>query len=659
MLLFIVGCLIQVLGGWIALLAGNNNRASLSAIISTWIGCVLVAIPVVNTFTGNIVPPLDLVWGMPGGMLSFGMDTLSAFFCLPFLIVSPLAALYGKAYLKKSNKTLGAHWFFFNLLVASMLLLLVARNGLLFLVVWEIMAVSSFFLVMHDHEQEKVSQAGWTYLVATHIGTAALLAFFAILGSDTGTLQFDGIMAKSNTVLPIGLLFILSIFGFGVKAGFFPLHVWLPEAHPAAPSHVSALMSGVMIKTGIYGILRTMVLLGYNDAYLGWALVIIGVISGITGVVFALAQHDLKRLLAYHSVENIGIITIGIGAGVLGMAWKIPALVFLGFGGGLLHVMNHALFKSLLFLGAGSVGNSTGTLDMELLGGLIKKMRWTAATFLIGAAAISGLPPFNGFISEFYIYFAGITGTHAATPGPIILAACIFVSLALIGGLAVACFSKAFGIVFLGEPRSTHTEQAHETGLEMRIPMIILAVLCIGIGMAAPLTVELVKSPLYILAGNYNLDFDSVISATKLVFSKIVMLFSLLMAVAGIMYLLKYLMTRGRREKITGTWDCGYARPTGRMQYTASSFAQPLTELFRSILGMKKSGKAVTGYFPGEAQFHTDTPDVAREKIFAPVFRIIYRWVTPIRQLQHGNLSGYLLYIAITLIILLIWKAGF
>lgn len=659
MTLFILGCLVQFLGGWLAILIKSNQRTSWIAIISVWVGCLLSAIPVINTLMGIIPAPILIKWSMPGGMLSFGMDALSAFFCLPILIISPLAVIYGKAYLSNSGKPLGTHWFFYNLLVTSMLILLVSRNGLMFLIVWEIMAVSSFFLVMFDDEQMQVRKAGWTYLIATHIGTAALLMFFAWLGSAAGSLQFDVIEATHPRVLHAGILFMLAIFGFGVKAGFFPIHVWLPEAHPAAPSHISALMSGVMIKTGIYGILRTLVLLGNPAAYYGWILVITGIISGITGVVFALAQHDLKRLLAYHSVENIGIITIGIGAGVLGLAWHIPALVFLGFGGGLLHVLNHALFKSLLFLGAGAVAHGTGTLDIELLGSLIKRMRWTALTFLIGAAAISGLPPFNGFVSEFYIYFAGISGTHSATPGPIILAACILVSLALIGGLAVACFSKAFGIVFLGEPRSERAESAHEVNWMMRLPMVVLAVLCVGIGLAAPFTIELIKTPVNILAGADNSSFYAVMTGTIKIFNKIVMLFGLLYALAGSLYLLKRLMPRGKQESITGTWDCGYARPTAKMQYTASSFAQPLTDLFQSILGTNRAGKPVSGYFPEQANFHSETPDIAREKLFAPLFRMVSRWVSPIRQIQHGNLSGYLLYIAITLVVLLIWKVGF
>ncbi len=292
-----------------------------------------------------------------------------------------------------------------------MTLVLVARNAVLFLSAWELMAVSSFFLVTFEHERESVRSAGWIYLVATHLGTGFLLAFFILMGRETGSMNFDVWAAQGiHTQGLAGILFLMAVVGFGTKAGFMPFHVWLPEAHPAAPSHVSALMSGVMIKTGIYGLLRAFTFLGAPPLWWGWLFIGIGLSSGVLGVLFALAQHDLKRLLAYHSVENIGIIALGIGVGLLGQNTGSPALVALGFGGALLHVLNHALFKGLLFLGAGAVAHSAGTREIDRLGGLLKQMPWTAATFLIGAAAISGLPPLNGFVSEFLIFLGAFKG---------------------------------------------------------------------------------------------------------------------------------------------------------------------------------------------------------------------------------------------------------
>ncbi len=658
MQLFIAGCLIMLLGGWIALLLKGNSASYRIANIGLLLGSALVSIPVISTLMGTHPLALSYRWLVPGGTLSFRLDALAAFFCLPVLIISPLALIYGRSYLSHETKPLGKHWFFFNLLAAGMLLLMVSNNGLLFLIIWEVMTLASFFLVMYDDEKKEVREAGWTYLIAAHIGAAALLVFFAILGSDSGSLQFDQIAASHHTALSVGILFVLAVFGFGVKAGFVPLHIWLPEAHPAAPSHISALMSGVMIKTGIYGVLRAIVLLGHPTAYMGWTLVIIGMTSGIAGVIFALAQHDLKRLLAYHSVENIGIITLGIGAGVLGLVWNIPALAILGFGGGLLHVLNHALFKSLLFFCAGAVAHVTGTLNIELLGGLLKKARWTGWTFLIGSAAISGLPPFNGFISEFFIYFAGINGIKTAAPGPVILAACILTSLALIGGLAVACFSKAFGIIFLGEPRSEQARDAHEADIMMRVPMFTLSFLCIVIGLLAPLTIYLILPPVQALMGT-NVAFGNATGGIVHVLSIIILLFATLIMLAGLFYLLRRKLPRGTQETSAGTWDCGYAEPTAKMQYTASSYADPLTELFKPLLGTKQNGENVTGYFPAQADFHSHTPDAAKEKLFAPIFILISRIIAPMRKFQHGNLNGYLLYIAITLVVLLVWKTGF
>ncbi len=348
------------------------------------------------------------------------------------------------------------------------------------------MSLASFFLVMFDHEKDEVMRAGWTYLAATHLGTAFLLVMFLVLGAG-GSLDFSALTASG---LPAALVFAAALIGFGTKAGFVPLHVWLPEAHPAAPSHVSALMSGVMIKTGIYGLLRVMTFLGAPAAWWGWSLVVIGAVSGVAGVLFALAQHDLKRLLAYHSVENIGIIALGLGIGILGTVSANPVVAAMGFCGALLHVVNHGIFKSLLFLGAGSVLHATGTRAIDRLGGLIKSMPVTGAAFLVGAAAICALPPLNGFVSEFLVYSAAFNSVAAGTQvwgGMVVIG-----GLALIGGLAAACFTKAFGVVFLGEPRSRDAVGVHEAPLSMCWPMATLAALCLAIGLTAPWMVELV-----------------------------------------------------------------------------------------------------------------------------------------------------------------------
>ena len=655
--LFIVGCLLIVLSGWIALNTHSNRGSWWMANLGLWTGIALTAYPVLQVLIGGASQTISFNWSVPGGSFSFGLDALSAFFCLPVILIAPLAMIYGGAYFAHETRVLGKHWLFYNILCASMLLVISARNGLAFLLVWELMALSSFFLVIWEDDQAEVRRAAWIYLIATHIGTVALLIFFAVLGSLSGSLDFSVMSGSHSRGITTVVLFMLAVFGFGAKAGFIPLHVWLPEAHPAAPSHVSALMSGVMIKTGIYGILRALILIGEPAAYMGWILVVIGIISGIGGVLYALAQHDLKRLLAYHSVENIGIIILGLGSGVLGIVWKQPALALLGFGGGLLHVLNHAIFKSLLFFGAGSVVHGSGTRNIEALGGLFKTARVTGICFLIGAAAISGLPPFNGFISEFYIYFGGISSISSGAPGPVILAALLMASLALIGGLALACFAKAFGIVFLGESRTEQAARAVESSFQMRIPMLILSFLCILIGMLAPLTVYLINPAVKLLTGS-EMSLVAPVGGLVRTLAIVALTLSLFIFLFTLGYLVRHRLRKARPDTTAGTWDCGYAAPTARMQYTASSFASPITSLLASELGTRIKGKEVSGYFPESASYHSETPDIATEKFFEPLFRLVDRLVSPIRRVQHGNLNGYLLYIALVLVLLLVWKTG-
>src|SRR5437762_13470823 len=368
-----------------------------------------------------------------------------------------------------------------------MALVVAAHDGLLFLLAWEIMALAPFFLVIFDDRQESVRHAAWTYLAATRIGTAFLLVLFVLLGGLAGSSDFDAY--RAILLADPGLAsvaFVLALIGFGSKAGIVPAHVWLPEAHPVAPSHASALMSGAMIKIGIYGLVRILTLLGTPQPWWGWPLIAIGASSGVLGVLFALAQHDLKRLLAYSSVENIGIVLLGIGLGVLGLATGIPALAVIGFAAGLLHILNHSIFKGLLFLGAGAVQQGAHSLELETLGGLLKRMPWTGTAFLIGAAAIVGLPPLNGFVSEFLVFYAGFAAVMDPAASIALAGLMAIVAMGLIGGLAAACFAKAFGIVFLGSPRTAKAEKADEAAPAMRAAMAGLAPLCVAVGLAAP-----------------------------------------------------------------------------------------------------------------------------------------------------------------------------
>ncbi len=654
----------------IALLLSRPGRnPSWLAASGVVVGAVLGCLPALRVVLGAPTESLRIDWlGFCGGEFFIELDALSAWFLVPILLVAAVSAVYGTEYLSewRGRKSLGASWFFFNLLVASMVLVVLARNALLFLLAWEVMALASFFLVTFEHEREEVREAGWIYLVATHLGTAFLLAFFLIAGRETGTLDFNRWREiHSWSPATAGLLFALALVGFGTKAGFMPLHVWLPEAHPAAPSHVSALMSGVMIKTGIYGLFRALTFLGQPSVWWGWLLIGIGLSSGILGVLFALAQHDLKRLLAYHSVENIGIITLGLGVGLIGISTHLPALAVLGFGGSLLHVVNHALFKGLLFLGAGSVLHGTSTREIDHLGGLLKRMPWTGVIFLIGAVAISGLPPLNGFISELLIYLGAYEGVTASVTSqgvtvPVTAAVtaglAVIVGLALIGGLAAACFTKAFGIVFLGEPRSPHAAQAHESGKIMQWPMLLLAVGCAGIGLLPLWVVRALGPVVEQLAGlPAQTVSENLFSATQIM-SPVTTIALALVALIVVLAVLRRCLLASRGVTTAVTWDCGYAQPTARMQYTASSFAQPLTHLFRGLLRAHEKVDKPQGYFPVSASLAIHTPDFSHGNLYRPAFLKVTWGLSKLRWLQHGKVQLYVLYIAVTLLILLVWR---
>ncbi len=493
------------------------------------------------------------------------------------------------------------------------------------------------------------------------MGTAFLLALFVILGEKAGSYEFSAFAKVGGTLSPVLAMvaFFFALIGFGTKAGFIPLHVWLPEAHPAAPSHVSALMSGVMIKTGIYGLIRLLACLGAPPAWWGGCLLAVGLMSGIMGVLLALAQHDIKRLLAYHSVENIGIIALGLGVGYLGLSHGSTTMAVMGFAGALLHVLNHAIFKGLLFLGAGSVLHGTGMGDIDHLGGLYKRMPWTGTTFLIGAAAISGLPPLNGFVSEFLIYFGAFSGVVSAPAVVVVSGLAVIVGLALIGGLAAACFAKAFGIIFLGEPRSDHARHAHEANGLMRGPMVALAACCVLIGFLAPLAVRAVMPAVGMLMPHssstmLNADIAPVLAPLGWI-SAGCAAFALLVALLA---LLRIRLLAGRTTGETGTWDCGYAQPTARMQYTASSFAQPLLAVFAGLLGTRNMGAKPQGAFPKAASFASETPDPFRRCFYDPLFTRTLGLLAHLRGAQHGRVQMYVLYVALTLIAFLIFSLG-
>ena len=638
-----------------AMLSRAKAANAIGGIVAVVGAAVAIASAVHALQTGD--ETLQLPWSVPFGSFHISIDGLSAFFILAISAVCALGGVYGVSYLRHyKGKNLGASWFFFNLLFASMLMVVTAWNAVLFLAAWEVMSLSSFFLVTFEHERQEVRKAGWVYLISAHVGMACLLAMFILLGRASGSMDFASFGSMSQPVAHASLILVLAVVGFGTKAGFMPLHVWLPEAHPAAPSHVSAVMSGVMIKTGIYGLLRTLTFLGPPPAWWGLLLIGIGLVSGVLGVLFALAQHDLKRLLAYHSVENIGIIALGLGTGLLGLSLQSTPMAVLGFGGGLLHVLNHACFKGLLFLGAGAVLHGTGSRELDRMGGLLKRLPWTGWTFLVGAVAICGLPPLNGFVSELLIYLGALKGVRWATGSHLPLVVGVVVGLALIGGLASACFTKAFGAVFLGEPRSAQAAGSHECGGLMRLAMLVLAAGCAAIGLLGPFVIVAMAPAITVVAGMPSESIRATMAGPREILSAVVAASIVLLVLTGGLMVFRRWLLAGRDVSSTVTWDCGYARPTARMQYTASSFAQPLTWFFRVFLQTHTKLAPPVDFFPASASLVTHTDDVCREKFYRPMFRSVGWLLSRLRWLQHGRVQIYVLYIALTLLALLLWK---
>lgn len=624
-----------------------------------------------------------------------GLDALSAFFLVPILLVGFLGALYAQGYwpAEKNPRTASRTRFFWGQILSGMVLLVASRHGILFLLGWETMALSAFFLITTEDEKAECRSSGLIYLIATHAGTLSLFALFSLWNHITGT--FELLPNQGSAISPgwANILFAVAFLGFGLKAGMMPLHFWLPGAHANAPSHVSALLSGVMLKMGIYGIVRMSFLLPGLSSVWGWAILLLGILSGILGVVFALAQHDLKRLLAYHSVENIGIILLGLGLALLGRSYHRPLWIGLGMAGALLHVWNHGLFKSLLFLGAGSVRHGTGTRVIDRLGGLSKVMPWTSSAFLLGAVAISGLPPLNGFISEFFLYIAFFKGTQEG--GTLIFPAVLGApALAMIGALAVACFVKVYSAVFLGSPRTPGAEKAHEASAGMRVSMVVLGLLCLLIGLIPQVVLPILQrgvdewsrtyvpvvgteAPAGLAAGAKSAVSTpnglakalgniasrggggvdaavSVPSLADLVPFKTLSVILFASVAASLLLLAGMGLHRTRKAQRTVTWDCGYAQPTSRMQYTAASFARSLVELFRWVLKPVEHTPRLPSPFPSAVKLESHVDDMVLDRMLVPKAEkvsVATRWFY---RFQQGKTNAYILYMVLIVIILLL-----
>lgn len=617
--------------------------------------CALGLFSAVNVLLGRVSMDFRLNLRMPAGEFWLGMDFLSAFFLSAIMILFFCAGVYGCGYLKDDGKkNLSTHYALYHLALISLMLVVTAKNAVLFLAAWEMMALSSYFLVTFYDERKSVRKAGYLYLIATHAGTFCLWIMFLLMARQSGSMNFDQ-MAPASFPLPLaGVLFILGIIGFGVKAGFIPLHIWLPHAHPAAPSHISAVLSGVIIKTGIYGLMRIILIIKDFPEWCAAALLLIGVISGVGGVLYALGQHEIKKLLAYHSIENIGIITLGLGIGLWGQIGRNELAAWIGYAGALLHVFNHAVFKGLLFLSAGSVIRAARTGEIDLLGGLLKKLPWTGHLFLIGSLSICGLPLFNGFVSEWLVYRALFEGMLHLKIDALVFSGLAVVSLALIGGLAAACFAKAFGAVFLGNSRSIDVAPLKENSSLMCVPMAVLGGICLWIGLFPAVMVSFaLRAAAAMTSFPISSSMERMIAAPLLT---VVLALSMFIGIMAVLTLLKRIAVKFLLVERAQTWGCGYPAPTSRMQYTASSFADPLLQIFRNVSGYRVKGGRPEEYFPGEGEVSSRVTDAAEDFVFRPAFALIQRVSAKLKVIQCGYTQMYLLYIFIFLLIVLIWK---
>lgn len=650
--LFFTGILILLLGGVFSLVFKEERKAGFLAFssIAALIPLFLSAILKEDSFE---------FFAAPFGNVIFTIDNLSAFFVIVISVISTLISIYSIGYLKpyvNKGKKISSHCLFLPILTAAMLMVVTVQNALLFLVIWELMSLSSFFLILFEDDKKEVISTAIKYMIYMHISVLFIIAAFAVMSAYAGTYDISAFsyIFEANPILK-DVVFLLAFIGFGTKAGFVPMHNWLPDAHPQAQSHVSALMSAVMIKTGIYGILRVLCLIGKPTVFMDYTVLIISVITALYGITYAVNQKNIKKLLAYSSIENIGLIGLAMSIMMFGITNNDSLITSIGTIACFMHILNHSVFKSLLFMGAGSVYLKTHTKNMEALGGLIKKMPCTAACFLTGALAICAFPPFNGFVSEFMIY----TGLFRLlqTPSSVFFITVILsiAALALVGTLVILAMSKVFSIVFLGLPRSEHSKNVTaDSDLSMRIPMVILAGIALLIGVFPLFFTRII--PISLFNAAFNLQIAGFMLPTELFF--ITFIGMIFIALTAFIVLLKKLISPKHKEY--ETWGCGYDKGNNHIQYTGASYISPLTSILTPLLKKIFDVKKPKGFFPKDAHYNSSVQDVEEALIINPVLKTDEKFLSKFERLQDGNIQHYILYGLIFLILMLagvvFWK---
>jgi len=598
--------------------------------------------------------PLGLPW-LPWRVR---LDALAGFFLCVIGVVSFAVGIYGGGYvrgLEHGRDSLPVLGGFSGLFLTGMLLVVLADDAFMFMVSWELMSLSSYFLVALHHDQAANRRAAFLYLLMAHVGGLSILLGYGVLAAFGDGFAFEAMRSSELTFGWASVAFVLAFIGFGMKAGLVPLHVWLPEAHPVAPSHISALMSGVMLKVAVYGFIRFVFdLIGEIHWQWGVAVLAVGSISALMGVLYALMQQDIKRLLAYSSVENIGIIFIGLGLALLFLGTGHKMLAVVAFVAALYHTINHALFKGLLFLGAGAILHSAHERNLEQMGGLLRRMPWTGAFFLIGCISIAALPPFNGFVSEWLTFQAALQSWQLDSGVLRSLIPITAAVLALTGALAAACFLKVYGVAFLGRARSRHVRRARQVPPSMRAGQGVLALLCLLLGVLPTFVIALLNVVPQQILGQGLIQATSqgwlwltpISPETASYGAPLVTITLALMLIAGL-----WLFGRGiRRVKRCDAWDSGFAPPNPRMQYTATAFAQPIRRVFGLLFHIDEGVKLQPD---GRRRYQLNVNDRLWELLYLPVARGVERAARQVVRLQSGNVRTYLSWTLATLLVLL------